>query len=67
MNSWNIMLMRQYLFDLFENARILFNDYVNGIYSDFTKDDLKAINELLELVDSDTKELKEEIKYGISD
>jgi len=67
MNNWDSMLMRQYLFDLFETARILFNDYVNGINRDFTKDDLKAINKLLELVDSDTKELKEDIKYGISD
>lgn len=67
MNNWNSMLMRQYLFDLFENTRILFNDYVNGINRDFTKEDLKAIDKLLELVDSDTKELKEEIKYGISD
>lgn len=67
MNNWDSMLMRQCLFDLFENARILFNDYVNGIHRDFTKEDLKAIDKLLELVDSDTKELKEDIKYGISD
>lgn len=67
MNSWNSMLMRQYLFDLFENARILFNDYVNGMQRDFTKEDLKAIEKLLELAEYDIKEIKEDIKYGISD
>lgn len=67
MNNGDSMIIRQYLFDLFENTRILFNDYVNGINRSFTKEDLKAIEKLLELVETDNNEIKEMINYELND
>lgn len=67
MNNWNTMMLKRELFDLFENARILFNDYVNGIDRDFTKEDIKAIEKLMELVEHDSEEIKEMIKYELND
>ena len=67
MNNWNTMMLKRELFDLFENARILFNDYVNGIDRDFTKEDIKAIEKLMELVEHDSEEIKEMIKNELND
>ena len=61
MNNWDTMMLKRELFDLFENARILYNDYYR-INRDFTKDDIEAIKKLMELVEHNTKEIKEMIK-----
>ncbi len=61
MNNWDTMMLKRELFDLFENARILYNDYYR-INRDFTKDDIEAIKKLIELVEHNTKEIKEMIK-----
>ena len=61
MNNWDTMMLKRELFDLFENARILYNDYYR-INRDFTKDDIEAIKKLMELVEHNTKEVKEMIK-----
>lgn len=61
MNNWDTMMLKRELFDLFENARILYNDYYR-IDRDFTKDDIEAIKKLMELVEHNTKEIKEMIK-----
>ena len=66
MNNWNSMQLKRELFDLFENARILFNDYYR-IDRDFNEEDLKAIEKLMELVDYDSKEIKEMIKNELND
>ena len=61
MNNWDTMMLKRELFDLFENARILYNDYYRT-QRDFTGDDLEAIKMLTELVEHNTKEIKEMIK-----
>jgi hypothetical protein len=61
MNNWDTMMLKRELFDLFENARILYNDYYR-INRNFTKDDIEAIKKLMELVEHNTKEVKEMIK-----
>lgn len=61
MNNWDTMMLKRELFDLFDNARILYNDYYR-INRDFTKDDIEAIKKLMELVENNTKEIKEMIK-----
>ena len=61
MNNWDTMMLKRELFDLFENARILYNDYYR-INRDFTKDDIETIKKLMELVEHNTKEVKEMIK-----
>ena len=50
MNNWDTMLTKRELFDLFENARILFNEYVNGISRDYTEEDTKSIQEVKEMI-----------------
>ncbi|MBQ6628562.1 MAG: hypothetical protein IJI98_11165 [Methanosphaera sp.] len=61
MNNWDTMLTKRELFDLFENARILFNEYVNGISRDYTEEDTKSIQKLIELIEENIKEVKEMI------
>lgn len=66
MNNWNSMMLKRELFDLFETARILFNDYYR-INRDFNKEDLKTIEKLIELVEHDSEEIKEMIKNESND
>ena len=66
MNNWDSMQLKRYLFDLYDSARILFNDYYR-IDRDFNEDDLKAISKLMELVEYDSKEIKEMINYELND
>lgn len=66
MNNWNSMMLKRELFDLSENARILFNDYYR-INRDFNEEDLKAIEKLIELVEHDSREIKEMIKNEYND
>lgn len=61
MNNGDTMMLKRELFDLFENARILFNDYYR-IDRNFNEEDLKAIEKLMELVEHDSKDIKEMIK-----
>lgn len=61
MNNWDTMMLKRKIFELFENVRILYNDYYR-IDRDFTKDDIEAIKMLMELVGYNTKEAKEMIK-----
>ena len=66
MNNWDTMQTKRELFDLFENARILYNEYYR-IQRDFCKDDLKAIKKFMELVDNNSKNIKEMINYELDD
>lgn len=66
MNNWESMMLKRELFDLFENARILFNDYYR-IDRNFNEEDLKAIEKLMELVETNTNEIKEMLKYELND
>lgn len=62
MNNWETMMLKRELFDLFENARMLYNDFYRIYDRDFNDDDLKRIEKLMELVEHDTKEIKEMIE-----
>lgn len=57
----NKYYLKNELFDVFENARILFNDYYNDkeYYSD---EDLEKIKELLKAIKQDIKNIDEELK-----
>lgn len=61
MNNWDTMMLKRELFDLFDNAKILYNDYYR-IDRNFINDDIEAIKKLMELVENNTKEVKEMIK-----
>ena len=62
MNNWETMMLKNELFDLFENARMLYNDFYRIYDRNFNEDDLKRIEKLMELVEHDTKEIKEMIE-----
>ena len=57
----NELYVRNSIFDIFENARILFNDYYNG-KSDYTEKDIEKIKELLEKVKENIKDIESEIR-----
>lgn len=52
------MYIKRLLFDIFENARALFNDYYNGFNHNYTDEDIKIIKTLLNMIQEDLDELK---------
>lgn len=57
----NKYYLKNEIFDVFENARILFNDYYNG-KEDYSDEDLEKIKELLKEIKQDIKNIDEELK-----
>lgn len=52
---------RNLIFDIFENARILFNDYYNG-KENYSDEDIEKIKELLENIKEDVKQIESEME-----
>lgn len=52
---------RNLIFDIFENARVLFNDYYNG-KENYTDEDIEKIKELLEKTKEDIKQIESEME-----
>ena len=57
----NKLWFKNLIFDIFENARILFNDYYNGKES-YSDEDIEKIKELLENIKEDVKQIESEMK-----
>ena len=62
----NKLYLKSEIFDVFENARILFNDYYNG-KADYTDDDLYEISYLIAKMEENIKNIKEELRVEIGD
>ncbi len=60
----NELYLKNEIFDLFENARVLFNEYYNG-KDNYNKDDLKAIFDLMLKIENNVYEVKNEIRSEI--
>lgn len=60
----NELYLKNEIFDLFENARVLFNEYYNG-KDNYSKDDLKAIFDLMLKIENNVCEVKNEIRSEI--
>lgn len=58
----NKLYFKSEIFNVFEIARILFNNYYNG-KDDYSDIDIKAINNMLLSIEHNIKNIKEEIKY----
>lgn len=54
-------MLKNQIFDIFENARELFNDYYNG-KEEYTQEDYKRILEIIENMENDIKEIKYEVE-----
>lgn len=61
MNNWETMQVKRIIFDLFDYARILWNDFYR-LDRDFNEEDIKRLRELIKLIDYDVREIKEELK-----
>jgi hypothetical protein len=61
MNNWETMKTKRIIFDLFDYARILWNDFYR-LDRDFNEEDVKRLKELIKLIEHDTKEIKEMIE-----
>lgn len=57
----NKYYLKNELFDVFENARILFNDYYNG-KENYSDEDIEKIKELLRAIKEDIKNIEEEVQ-----
>lgn len=55
----NRLEIQRNIFDIFENARVLFNDYYNGFYHNYTDEDKKIILSLLNMIGNDIDNIKE--------
>ena len=61
MNDWKTMQIKRIIFDLFDYARILFNDFYR-LERDFNEEDIRRLRELIKIIDYDAREIKEELK-----
>ena len=61
MNNWETMNLKRNLFDLCDTARIIWND-IYRIDRNYNEDDIKKLEKLIELLEYDIKEVKEELK-----
>ena len=61
----NTFEAKRRIFDLFDNARVLFNDYYNGFNHNYTKEDKKVILGLITMIDDDLDNIKESL--GLND
>ena len=61
MDNWKTMQIKRIIFDLFDYARILFNDFYR-LERDFNEEDIKRLRELIKIIDYDAREIKEELK-----
>ena len=60
----NMLYCKNLIFDVFENARVLFNDYYNGFDKDkFNEKDIESIIVSLNNIEKDIKQIKEEVEY----
>lgn len=66
MDSWEIMQLKRGIFDLFDYARILFNQFYNGKDS-YNKTDINAIYNLMRCIKKNIAEIEEEIKFEIEE
>jgi len=60
------MNLKRELFDLYDNVRIIWND-IYRINRNYNKEDLQKLEKLIELVEHDSKEIKEMIKNEYND
>lgn len=55
----NSLEIKRNIFDLFENARTLFNEYYNGFNHNYTDEDKKIISALISLIENDLDNIKD--------
>lgn len=55
----NTFEIKRMIFDILEQARVLFNDYYNGFDHSYTEDDKKMIAALISVIESDVNNIKE--------
>ena len=58
----NTFEIKRNIFAIFENSRLLFNDYYNGFNHNYTNEDKKVILSLLNLISNDIDNVKELIR-----
>lgn len=59
MQNWETYQARMELFDLFECARVLYNNYCNGFDNNYNSKDIEKIKYYLENIEEDIKNIKE--------
>lgn len=59
MQNWGTYQAKNTMFDLFDYARVLYNDYVNGFNNNYESEDITRIKLLLENIEEDIKNIKE--------
>ena len=62
MDSWKTMQTKRIIFDLFDYARMLWNDFYR-LDRNFTKEDIKRLKEIVKIMEHDLREIKEELQW----
>lgn len=60
MDNWETMMVKREIFDLFDYARILYNDFYRKD-GNFNETDTKAIKNIIKTIEKDINEIKEEM------
>lgn len=57
----NDLEIKREIFDLYENARSLFNDFYNGHEGTYTEHDISSIETIISFIENNIDNIKEEI------
>ena len=57
----NNLEIKRNIFDLYDNARVLFNDFYNGYEGTYSDEDLELLKDLINRIEYDVKNIKEEL------
>ena len=60
----NNLYVKQNIFTIFDTARVLFNNFYNGHFDNYSDIEIKAIVNMLKVIENNVNEIKEEIKYS---
>lgn len=60
----NNLYVKQNIFTIFDTTRVLFNNFYNGHFDNYSDIEIKAIVNMLKVIENNVNEIKEEIKYS---
>lgn len=62
-NNWKTMNVKREIFDLYDYARVLFNQLYNGHDNNYTDTEIALLENVIKAIENNIKNIREEIEY----
>ena len=60
-NNWKIMNIKREIFDLYDYARVLFNQLYNGHDNNYTDTEIALLENVIKAIENNIDNIKEEL------